>query len=66
MIFLSTLPTLRIINDVHEILERLKNFKLYLKLSKYEFSVDRAEFLSFMVITRNIDIEGSRVEVIIN
>ena len=28
---------------VREVLERLRNFKLYLKLSKYKFSIDRVE-----------------------
>ncbi len=51
---------------MREILKRLRNFNLYLKLSKYEFSVDRVEFLGFMVITRGIDMEGSRIEVIIS
>ncbi len=51
---------------IREILERLRNFKLYLKLFKCEFSVDRVEFLNFMVIIRGIDMEGSRVEIIIN
>jgi len=51
---------------IREILERFRNFKLYLKLSKCEFSVNRVKFLSFVVITRGIDIEESRVKVIIN
>ena len=51
---------------VREILKKFRNFKLYLKLSKCEFSVNRVEFFSFMVITRDIDIEGSRVKIIIN
>ena len=51
---------------IREILERFKNFKLYLKLFKCEFSINRVEFLSFIVITRDIDMEGSRVKVIIN
>ncbi len=51
---------------VREVLERFRNFKLYLKLSKCEFSVNRVEFLDFVIITRNIDIEGNRVEIIIN
>ncbi len=51
---------------IHEILERLKNFKLYLKLFKYEFSINRVKFLSFMVITRGIDMEGSKIKIIIN
>ncbi len=51
---------------IREILERFKNFKLYLKLSKYKFSVDRVKFLNFIITTRGIDMEGSKVEVIIN
>ncbi len=51
---------------IREVLERLRNFKLYLKLSKYKFSVNRVKFLNFMIIIRGIDMEESRVEVIIN
>src|SRR6266536_3017325 len=51
---------------VREILERLRNFKLYLKLSKCEFSINRVKFLGFIVTTRDIDMEGNRVKVIIN
>ncbi len=51
---------------IHKILERFKNFKLYLKLFKCEFFVDRVEFLGFIIITRGIDMEGSRVKIIIN
>ncbi len=51
---------------IREILERLRNFKLYLKLSKCEFSVNRVKFLGFIVITRDIDMEKNRIKVIIN
>ncbi len=51
---------------IREILKRLRNFKLYLKLSKYEFSVNRIKFLSFIIIIRDIDMKGSRVKAIIN
>src|SRR6266536_2727385 len=51
---------------IREILKRFRNFKLYLKLSKCEFSINRVEFLGFMIIIRGIDMEGSRIEVIIN
>ncbi len=51
---------------IREILKRFKNFKLYLKLFKCEFSINRVKFFSFIVIIRDIDIEGSRIEVIIN
>ncbi len=51
---------------IREILERFKNFKLYLKLFKYKFSVDRVKFFDFIITTRDIDIKESRVEVITN
>ncbi len=51
---------------IREILERLRNFKLYLKLFKCEFSVNRVEFFNFIIITRDIDMEGNRIKVIIN
>ena len=51
---------------VHEVLKRFKNFKLYLKLFKCEFSVDRVKFFNFIVTIRGIDMEGSRIKIIIN
>ncbi len=51
---------------VREVLKRLRNFKLYLKLFKCEFFVDHVKFFNFIIITRGIDMEGSRVEIIIN
>src|SRR6266487_3543070 len=51
---------------IREILKRLRNFKLYLKLSKCEFSINHVEFLSFIVTTRDIDMKESKVKVIIN
>jgi len=51
---------------IREILKRFKNFKLYLKFSKYEFFVDRVEFLNFIIITRDIDMERNRIKIITN
>src|SRR6266536_320333 len=51
---------------IREILKRLRNFKLYLKLFKCEFSVKCVKFLNFIITTRDIDMEGSRVKVITN
>src|SRR6266536_4116331 len=51
---------------IREVLERFRNFKLYLKLFKCEFSINRVEFLNFVIITRGINMEGSRIEIIIN
>ena len=50
---------------VREVLERFRNFKLYLKLFKCEFFVDRVKFFDFVIIIRDIDMEGSRVKIII-
>jgi hypothetical protein len=46
------------------VLARLREFRLYAKLSKYEFSIDRVEFLGYVVNTRGILIEESRVEIV--
>ena len=51
---------------IREILKRFKNFKLYLKLFKCEFSINRVKFHGFIIITRSIDMEESRVKVITN
>ena len=51
---------------IREILKRFKNFKLYLKLFKYKFFINRVKFLNFIVITRDIDIEGSKIKIITN
>ncbi len=51
---------------MREILKRLRNFKLYLKLSKCEFFVDRVKFFSFIIIIRDIDMEGNKIKIIIN
>ena len=51
---------------IREILKRFKNFKLYLKLFKCEFSVNGVKFLGFVIITLDIDMKESRVKVIIN
>ncbi len=51
---------------IREILKRLKNFKLYLNLSKYKFSINRVEFLNFIITTRGIDMKKNRIKIIIN
>src|SRR6266536_741300 len=51
---------------IREILKRFKNFKFYLKLFKCEFFIDRVKFFGFVVIIRGIDMEGSRIEIIVN
>ena len=39
---------------VRQVLERLKNYKLYVNLKKCEFDIDKIEFLNFIVFTKEI------------
>jgi hypothetical protein len=50
---------------IRQILERLPQYKLYIKLSKCEFSIISIIFLRFVISIREIEIDESRVEVII-
>ena len=51
---------------IKEILKRLHQFQLYAKLLKYNFIINKVDFLSFIVSTDNIKIEFSCITVIIN
>jgi hypothetical protein len=46
---------------VQQILERLYKHKLYIKLNKYKFSIDRIEFLRFIVRKDSIEADPKRV-----
>jgi hypothetical protein len=50
---------------IRQILERLRQYKLYTKLSKCEFSVISVVFLEFVINIRRIEIDESRIETII-
>ena len=39
---------------VRRVLERLRKHKLYAKRSKYKFSVNKVEFLGFIVTTEGV------------
>jgi hypothetical protein len=45
-------------------LERLRQYKLYVKLSKYEFSIILMIFLKFVINIGKIEIDMNRIEVI--
>jgi hypothetical protein len=49
---------------IRQILERLRQYKLYIKLFKCEFSVISVIFLGFVINTKGIEIDESRVKVI--
>jgi hypothetical protein len=46
---------------VKAVLERLRQFKLYAKLSKCEFRTKKVDFLGFIISPKGISIEPSRV-----
>jgi len=48
--------------DVREVLTRLREYRLYAKLSKCEFSTTQVEFLGYVVSREGIAIEKSRVQ----
>jgi hypothetical protein len=49
---------------IRQILERLRQYKLYTKLSKCEFFIISVIFLEFVINTRNIEIDESKIEAI--
>ena len=48
--------------DVAQVLDRLRQYKLYCNLKKCEFDTDTVEFLGFVVGVDGIKMESSRVE----
>ena len=50
--------------NIYMILDRLRIYNLYYKLSKYIFNVDTVNFLDFMVSLKNIHMEPAHVETI--
>jgi hypothetical protein len=49
---------------IRQILERLRQYKLYIKLSKCEFSIILIIFLEFVINTDKIKIDINKIEVI--
>jgi hypothetical protein len=50
---------------IRQIFQRLRQYKLYAKLFKYEFSIISVIFLGFVINIRRIKMNESRVEIII-
>ena len=46
---------------VQQVLERFKNFKLYVNLKKYEFNIEKIQFLSFIIFTKKVQMNSKRV-----
>ena len=51
---------------VKQVLNRLREYKLYCNLKKCEFLTDRVEFLGFRVATDGVSIDKSRIEHVLN
>ena len=51
---------------VKQVLNRLREYKLYCNLKKCEFLTDRVKFLGFCVATDGVSIDKSRIEHVLN
>jgi hypothetical protein len=49
---------------IRQILERLRQYKLYIKLFKYEFFITSVIFLKFVINIKDIEIDESRIKAI--
>ena len=54
------------VGHVREVLSRLMKHRLYVKLEKSEFHVDRVEFLGFIVSTSGVSMDSRKVKAILD
>jgi hypothetical protein len=54
------------VRHVRVVLERLLQYKLYVNIKKFEFSVVKTTFLRFIIIRENVKMNSSRIEMIAN
>ncbi len=52
------------VNHVKQILKRLRKFKLYASLKKCTFFITKVNFLEFVVFTKNVSMNLSRINII--
>ena len=53
------------VRNVKEVLKRLRLYKVYAKLSKYEFYKDSINYLSFVVSKEGITIDPERIKAVV-
>ena len=46
------------------VLERFKDFKLYVNLKKCEFNTEKIEFLNFIIFTQKVRMNSKRIQII--
>ena len=49
---------------VQQVLERLRNFKLYVNLKKCEFNIKEVEFLNSIVFKKEVQMNSKRIQMI--
>ena len=52
------------VNNVKQILKRLRKFKLYASLKKCVFFITKVNFLKFIIFTKNVSMNLSRIDII--
>ncbi len=52
------------VDHVKQILEKLRKFKLYASLKKCEFFITKVNFLEFIIFTKSVSMNSSRVDII--
>jgi hypothetical protein len=50
---------------VRQVLERLRKYKLYTKLFKYEFCVKQVKYLRFIIITKKVKPNLAKVNTVV-
>ena len=51
-------------HHIQQILERLKDYKLYVNLKKYEFNINKIEFLSFIIFIKEMRMNSKQIQMI--
>ncbi len=52
------------IDHMKQILKKLRKFKLYASLKKYAFFITKVNFLEFVIFTKNVSMNLSRIDII--
>ena len=51
---------------VKQILEKLKQTKLYLNINKYQFYIQKMKYLDLIIITKRLKMDSKKINIIIN
>ena len=49
---------------MQQVLKRFKNFELYVNLKKYEFDIEKIEFLNFIIFIKEVRMNLKRIQMI--